>query len=264
MASITPYTLDNLDSTKVIDVTWNIIRPFSPDSTHPARMSVSELHQSQHGEFVSSMITCVHPDGGKFWESLFIPTNMTGGTGISITRWGKASTRGQMQVKAVSEHEWYKTVKSKAVSGGYEVKNFIGRQTPLSSDHQFVKLLHEDAAVPSLPAFGFSPMQKSVVGKAAGPEGLGYVMGKALSNIIPTEQFMLNMGTSGHDWLTAVAKAANGLAIESADVVAGFVRGASEHVGDSIASVSKRGVVTPPEPQIDREEVYGGGWGAFG
>lgn len=263
MARITPYTLNDIVNPVVTDVEWNLVSVFTPTVTVKAAMTIADLDY-QHGEFVSSVIFCRHPDGGKFWESMFIPLTSTGGAGVSITRWGKEATRGQSQAKMVSEQEWYKTVKSKVMAGGYETLNFVGRETPLSSDHHFVKVLHSSPDVPTLPGFAFSPAQKLTIGRVTGAEGLGYVMGKALWNIIPTERFLLNMATSGHDVAQALKMTVKSSSVEQMDVIDGFVRGISESGDSAVVRVSKNGTVLPPEPVIDREEVYGGGWGAFG
>lgn len=261
MAFITPFTLDDLDTREVIEVNWNILAPFSPDKTELARMTVAQI--AEYGEFCTSMINCVHPDGGKFWDSMFIPTNPTGGTGVSVTCWGKAATKGQFQVKSVSETEWYKTVKSKAVSGGYDVKNFVGRMTPLQSDHKFVRDIHDDPSIPTIPALCFAPQQKSKIGTAAGPEGLGYVMGKASANIIPTEQFLRSLHSRGHAFLPQLHQATAAQDTSCQDLMTGFVRGVQESHGTTLAS-KPAAPTRPVEPQVDREEVYGGGWGAFG
>lgn len=262
MALITPYTLNDLAKTEPVSVNWNVIQPFSPDKEEPAIMSVTTIND--HGEFCMSMINCVHPDGGKFWDSMFIPTNLTGGQGMSITCWGKASTKGQFQVKEVSEQEWYKTVKSKAVSGGYDVKNFVGRTVPLSSDHGFVRTLQENPDVPSIPCLAFTPAQKADIGQRGGPEGLGYFMGKAASNIIPTENFIKALQIRNHDFIGKMESLTlNGSGVtQSHDLVQGFIRGVSEKGLPTVGS--GRALAKAAEPQIDREEVYGGGWGAFG
>lgn len=266
MARITPYTLSDLediDDHTLVHVDWTVVQPFASD-THVRTSGTIASLRGDHGDFVSSVISCRHPDGGKFWESVFIPLQMTGGKGVSLTRWGKKATRGQMQAKLVSEHEWYKTVKSKAVAGGYDVLNFVGREIPLATDHSFIKILHERIEVATLPAFGFSSNQKSVIGRAAGAEGLGYVMGKAMSNIIPSENFFRNMIECGHNVRDALLHAVKELPKPEEDLIYGFVRGMNEHINPNIPQVSKNGFQRPPEPQIDRDEVYGGGWGAFG
>jgi hypothetical protein len=208
------------------------------------------------------MIECRHPEG-KLWRSMFIATTPTGVDGFSLTWWGKDDqVKGQAQCKRVSEREWYSVVKSKAVSKGYTVENYIGREVPLQVGHEFVVELSKGTKNAALPILAMTDIQAGTYGVEGGHDKIGRIMGKALANLLPTSNFLSNINGKGHSVGALLAQARSETASpQTADVVEGIMHSVDGTFID-VASVPHG--VREPEPKIDREEVYGSGWGAFG
>lgn len=209
--------------------------------------------------WATSLIECRHPEG-KLWRSMFIPIVASGSAGFSLTWWGKDDqVKGQAQVKMVSENEWYAVVKSKAASKGYDIVNYIGRQVPLQVGHSFVKDIVNDGTIPQLPMLALTQEQSSRLVAAGQGDKVGAVIGKALANILPTNNFFANLNGKGHAVGPLLTQAyGEATTTSEKDVIQGLMR---ELTGDlsTIEPIKKAA-----EPQIDREEVYGSGWGAFG
>lgn len=258
MPLITPYSPSDLvaSSSSTIQVAWQLpgVR-----SGNTEQVAAHVMADSSTIVWPTSLIECRHPEG-KLWRSMFIPTSPSGSVGFSLTWWGKDDlVKGQAQVKAVSETEWYSVVKSKAVSKGYEVQTYIGRQIPLNTGHQFVKDLASSEFLPKLPVLAMSKAQSENYFDKGTGDKIGSVIGKAIANILPTSNFLNNLNGKGHPVGGLLAQAFGASSNGSAkDVVGGIMR---ELTGDlPIPETLKKA----PEPQIDREEVYGSGWGAFG
>uniref|UniRef100_A0AAU6W052 Uncharacterized protein n=1 Tax=Pseudomonas phage Nican01 TaxID=3138540 RepID=A0AAU6W052_9CAUD len=261
MALITPYSPSDSSSgaglaVSTVQVAWRLPGVRSGVTEQVAAHSISDVVSST---WPTSMIECRHPEG-KLWRSMFIPINVSGSQGLSITWWGKDDqVKGQSQVKIVSENEWYTVVKSKAVAKGYAVETYIGRQVPLQVGHSFVKDLVADKVLPQLGQIAFTQDQSTNLARIGGGDRIGATIGKALANILPTNNFFANLNGKGHSLVALLTQGfaeANGT--ESKDMIAGLMR---ELTGDlkPVDTIKKA-----PEPQIDREEVYGSGWGAFG
>lgn len=256
MPFLTPYSpSDSGLSIHTINVAWKLSGhrsgPVEQVAAHSTGSSGSTL-------WVTSLIECRHPEG-KLWRSMFIPLTATGGLGMSITWWGKDDTvKGQTQCKIVSEQEWYTVVKSKAVGKGYNVENYIGRSVPLAVGHGFVSDLVADKNLPQLPGLAFTTEQANDLIMSGGSERLGMKMGKALANILPTSNFFANLNGKGHSLNALLSQGyAEAGSLGEKDVVAGLMIELTGVVKPTEATV-------PSEPQVDREEVYGSGWGAFG
>lgn len=256
MPVITPYSpSDSGLNLSKLNVAWQLsgVRsgPTEQVAAHTTASSATNL-------WVTSLIDCRHPEG-KLWRSMFIPLTASGATGMSITWWGKDDqVKGQTQVKMVSETEWYSVVKSKAVAKGYTVENYIGRDTPLQVGHNFVKDLVNNQTLPQLPQLAFTSNQASDLFASGMGDKIGSVIGKALSNILPTNTFFANLNGKGHSLGALLSEALTNCSNTEADVVQGLMR----ELTGTLPVVEV--LVAPPEPQIDRKEVYGSGWGAFG
>lgn len=257
MPLITPYSPSDSGLTcDNIQVAWRLPGVRTGVTEQVAAHSTASSATALWG---TSMIECRHSEG-KLWRSMFIPTVASGNTGMSITWWGKDDqVKGQAQVKIVSESDWYGVVKSKAVAKGYIVESYIGRQIPLQVGHSFVKDLVNSKFLPQLPLLALTSDQSTIMFASGQGDKIGTTIGKALANILPTNNFFANLNGKGHILavLMAEAFAAVGTTAEK-DMIAGMMR---ELTGDlaPVESFKKA-----PEPQIDREEVYGSGWGAFG
>ncbi|ATW57990.1 hypothetical protein CNR34_00057 [Pseudomonas phage nickie] len=257
MPLITPYSPSDLgQKCEVINVAWKLAGVRTGTSEQVARHSTAN---TQNNLWSTSMIECRHPEG-KLWRSMFIPITASGGSGMSITWWGKDDqVKGQAQCKIVSETEWYSVVKSKAVAKGYDVETYIGRSIPLQVGHNFVKELSENSSLPQLPQLAFTPDQASNLFAQGQGDKIGATIGKALSNILPTNNFFTNINGKGHSLGALMSEGlSNAMTTSEKDVIAGLMR---ELTGD-LKPIE--GIKKAPEPQIDREEVYGSGWGAFG
>ncbi|UIS24615.1 hypothetical protein S21ZY_053 [Pseudomonas phage ZY21] len=257
MPLITPYSpSDSALLVTPLQVAWKLPGVRTGCTEQVAAHTIAESFTNLWG---TSMIECRHPEG-KLWRSMFIPIVASGSSGMMLTWWGKDDqVKGQSQVKVVSENDWYGVVKSKAVSKGYAVESFIGRQIPLQVGHSFVKDLLDDKELPQLPLLAFTQDQASNLFATGAGDKIGTTIGKALANILPTNNFLANLNGKGHS-VGALLTEAIGLAVATSekDMIAGLMR---ELTGD-LPSVEATKM--PPEPQIDREEVYGSGWGAFG
>lgn len=257
MPLITPYSPSDVgQNCNVVNVAWKLAGVRTGTSEQVAAHSIAD---TQNNLWSTSMIECRHPEG-KLWRSMFVPITASGGSGISITWWGKDDqVKGQAQCKIVSETEWYSVVKSKAVAKGYDVETYIGRSIPLQVGHNFVKDLSKDDRLPQLPQLAMTANQASILFASGQGDKIGSVMGKALSNILPTNNFFTNINGKGHSLGALLSEGLAGTQVTSEkDVITGLMR---ELTGD-LKPVE--GIKKAPEPQIDREEVYGSGWGAFG
>lgn len=257
MALITPYSPSDISfGVSQIQVAWRLPGVRSGVEEQVAMHSIADVGSST---WPTSMIECRHPEG-KLWRSMFIPTNVSGSQGLSLTWWGKDDqVKGQSQVKVVSEGEWYGVVKSKAVAKGYAVETYIGRQVPLQVGHSFVKDLVMERDLPQLAQLAFTQDQSSNLSSIGGGERIGSTMGKALANILPTNNFFANLNGKGHSLAALLTQGLQETTNQaSKDAIVGLMR---ELTGDlkPVEAAPKIAV-----PQIDREEVYGSGWGAFG
>lgn len=256
MPFITPYSpFDSGLPFHTTNVAWKLSGhrsgPVEQVAAHSTTVSSSAF-------WVTSLIECRHPEG-KLWRSMFIPLTAIGATGISITWWGKDDTvKGQTLCKIVSEQEWYTVVKSKVVGKGYNVENYIGRSVPLSPGHGFISDLVADKSLPQLPGLAFTIEQANDLAMYGGFERLGMNMGKALANILPTSNFFANINGKGHSLNDLLSQChAEVVNMSKKDVVAGLMI-------ELTGAVKLTEATVPSEPQVDREEVYGSGWGAFG
>lgn len=223
---------------------------------------------SYTGYFETSFIACTHPEG-KSWESLFIPTDKNGTHGISITWWNrKKGLRGQINVKACSQAEFYDTVASKAVYKGYEVVSFVGRENGLNRRHAFVSDLH---------ARGESVMPALAWGNTASIPVSGVKAGQGMAETMvvetrPIAQFFLKLLMNGHadEVLREGIEATKHQGILAADLASGFFQRINDFLDghrkdladgktDSLSTVSPKAKPAP----VAKEELYSG-WGVFG
>lgn len=257
MPLITPYSPSDIGhATSGRHVAWQLS---SARSGATEQVAAHTTANASSATWATSFIECRHPEG-KLWRSMFIPITASGASGFSLTWWGKDDqVKGQAQCKMVSETEWYAVVKSKAVAKGYDVVNYIGRQVPLQVGHSFVKDIVDDANIPQLPLLALTQDQSANLFAVGQGDKIGSTVGKALANILPTHTFFANLNGKGHS-LAALLSEAYGATVTTSekDMIQGLMR---ELTGDltKIEPIKKA-----PEPKIDREEVYGSGWGAFG
>ena len=217
------------------------------------------FHQiSEVGNVVynASFIDCQHPEG-KWWKSLFIPINRSGTAGLSITWWGKdLKVKGQVQVKKVSEKEWYTVVKSKAVGKEYEVLNYIGRYVPVDGNHGFVYDIAQNPEIPKLPTLGFELNAASdLIGKHT-VYGLGREVGSTLANTTPIRAFIDHITAKNLDANVISEAGTHSSTLDETNIINGLM----EKMFGNAPEIS---VAAPPVPKVDRSEVYGSGWGGF-
>ncbi len=223
---------------------------------------------SYTGYFETSFIACTHPEG-KSWESLFIPTDKNGTHGISITWWNrKKGLRGQVNVKACSQVEFYDTVASKAVYKGYEVVSFVGRHTGLNRRHSFVSDLHTRGESVS-PALAW--------GNTGSIPASGVKAGQSMAETMivetrPIAQFFIKLLMNGHSdhVLREGIEVTKNQGVFASDLAGGLLHriGASlddyredlavSQLDDYQAAKQK----AKPAP-VAKEELYSG-WGVFG
>lgn len=264
MARFTPYMPADLTSLTRESVKWQLTSHRGEVREEPS--IISSASYSEPAEYELSMITCEHPEG-KVWESMFIPLNASSAEGVSITWWAKNSSgKGQAQIKLVSETEWYSTVKSKAVSKGYKVTNFIGREVPISSGHAFVIDLHRDELIPSIFSLGFTRQQAQALRIKGGNELIGATIGTAISNLVPTDHFIRKMAANHHSFVGMIDQIIASTTIEQKDLLKGIAN--VEGLKNVLAYQAPKGTRAEPVKSRDqlnaeREESYGA-WGAFG
>jgi hypothetical protein len=251
----TPFSTTNLSLETVSHrVAW-------PTYDNAGRQSLADsftaISETSGAVYSSSFVSCHHPEG-KIWKSMFIALNKSGSTGISVTWWGKnLGVKGQAQAKIVSEKEWYGVVKSKAVGKDYKIEQYIGRYIPIDSNHQFVYDVLADEDAGRLPAMGFCPAQAASLIQMGTESKIGTLIGKAIAeDIFPTADFITFLEGKG-------------LSIQSEMELAPKDRVSQDIVSAMTAMMfgAQKGKppVAPktPVPVIDREEVYGSGWGGF-
>lgn len=262
MPLITPYMPTDLSSSAHEKVEWHTFGQIHPSPRQSAIHSVANMDDPL--TYPMSLIECEHPEG-KIWQSMFIPLSPNGAAGVSVTWWGKSNAvKGQCQVKEVSESDWYTVVKSKAVAKGYKVLNYVGRTVPLNVSHQFVKTLVNTDEVAALPVLAFANFQSNLISDQSGRHGIGMTIAKVMNNFLPVENFLSRLSAKGFSV---------GQALEDLSTAAIYDAGRSDilqgirTIGIASDTDSARGSQLSkkaPEPEVDREEVYGGGWGAFG
>lgn len=257
---IDPTGQRNFENTEqvITDVTWTYANTLSHSREQATvRHTIGEITQ---GVYETSFVQLAHP-GGKVWDSLFVPLTRDGSLGLSISRWGKDHwVKGQSQVKMISEREWSTTVRSKAMSGGYEAYGFIGRHTPLDSKFNFMTDWHDAPTIPTLPQLAFGRAHAQNVAMMLGEQEIGKMLGRACTNVFPIAKFLEHANSQGHSipaQIMAAATTYGGTGVKD--------------VANIIASVLSNGTTVPfetpperaPEPVIDREAVYAGTWGGF-
>lgn len=258
---ITPYDPSSLSSLSREKTTWKMSSYKRNNDLSPPDNIIYTAAKSDIA-FPTSLIECRHPEG-KIWRSMFISTTFTGSAGVSITWWGKSDlVKGQVQYKEVSEAAWYSVVKSKAIAGGYKVENYIGREVPLQVGHEFVRDIFDNPSVNCMPTLAFNSDQATVIQLANTCSKIGSLMGTAISNLSPTENFLVNLVERDQDVVLNLEQILDGKVIgsESYDLLLGLM--------GPLNSLKSGHYVRPPAstaPQVDREEIYGeSGWGAFG
>lgn len=217
---------------------------------------------------VSSMVTLEHPSG-KWWESLFIPLSRSGNSGFSITTWGKkAGVAGSIQVKAVSETDWYGVVHSKVGAGGYGVFTYVGREGGLTSAQ--ASAMQSMTASAKMPPMAMVDERATELRDKHGEQGMLAELMKDLMKVTPVEAFIVKAMRNGHSVpnhinglsqdhklplpiTSAIACAADGL-----NVALDSLGWASGHVS------TLRSAPQPVVPPVNRDEVYGETWGTFG
>lgn len=255
---LTPYSIDKIQTINRREkrVKW-VLRDRSDMATEEE--CVHSVIEEENGEFQSSLIACKHPEG-KVWESLFIATSRNGMSGLAITWWGKAGSRGQISVKKVSEADWYTVVKSKVVGKGYDIDAFIGRDRALMNSHQFVTDIHENS--PSLPAMGLPNWVAQDIIDTKTMRGLGDMMGRAFTGIVPVSNFITKLLNNGHNLPSKICDAATSEpVVPIKDTLLGVAAAiaASSQAFEEVLAKAK----APKLPEIDREEVYAEAWGGF-
>jgi len=141
------------------------------------------------GVYLSSLVSLTG-ESGKAWESLYIPTDLYGTDGISITWWSKTRSgkpAGSVQIKRTNETEYYNKVGSKVNYGTYSPEFYMGRAIPINSGrHDFVRELSETSN--SLPPLGF-PKQELPTLKSE--------VASLLMKNPPIRQFIQNIAARG-------------------------------------------------------------------
>lgn len=104
--------------------------------------------------FETCVVSCAHPEEGKVWRSMYIPSNKMGTDGVSITWWARNNTlAGQFNVKeGVTLKDWLSLVGSKAILKGYQVLEYVGPFRALSKGTMFAESIAGAAKHGSLPA----------------------------------------------------------------------------------------------------------------
>lgn len=222
--------------------------------------------------FESSFIAADHKSG-KIWESLFIPTSNTGGSGISITAWGKSTAKGQIQVKRVSETDWYTTVKSKVTKGEYQVNSYIGRAAGMQKGHEFIadEIWKNEFIESKTLSLAFAKHQAEFIQDNYSAEGLGSTMMDGLLNMEAVAFFFEKMVAKGHTPAMALASERND--VISAGIVDSIIAGLIERLavaenelrgtpGGVLKGAKKAVKASKEESNAAREAEYGN-WGAF-
>ncbi|MEG0063016.1 MAG: hypothetical protein RR740_00285 [Pseudomonas sp.] len=252
------HTRQTGKKTHTTDVEWKFVN--TVNRSHETGVARHSTGESNASVYESSFIQLRHPDG-KVWDSMFVSLTRDGSTGLMISRWGKDHfVKGQSQVKVVSERTWSDTVRDKFQKGGYNCAGFIGRETPIDAKFSFMKDLHDDPTIATLPQIGFNQSHAEEIRINGTESAIGKMLGQAIGNIFPTAKFFEHAAWNGHDLIGEIKKAVSVLDRGPNDAGASFLLGLGEMLGQPIdVTISS----APPEPQIDREEVYGGGWGGF-
>lgn len=222
--------------------------------------------------FESSFIAADHASG-KIWESLFIPTTSTGGSGISITAWGKSTAKGQIQIKRVSETEWYTTVKSKIVKGEYQINAYIGRSAGMQRGHEFIAedIWNNPAVDSKTLGLAFSKHQADFIADSYSEEGLGHTMMDGLLKMEAVTFFFDKMVAKGHmPSMAMVAERGQTIKAGTEDsVICGLIERLSkeetkltDYPGKVLNGVKKAVLQSKEESNAAREAEYSG-WGTF-
>lgn len=253
-------------NTETATVDWHWIDHTGQRCVATEKVLYVEPH-SYTGYFETSFIACTHPEG-KSWESLFIPTDKNGTHGISITWWNrKKGLRGQVNVKACSQVEFYDTVASKAVYKGYEVVSFVGRENGLNRRHAFVSDLHArgESVSPalawgntgSIPASGIQA-GKSIAEAMIDSRTISHFFTKLLMNGHADEVLREGIEVTKHQGMFAT------------DLAGGLFHNINSFLDeyrDDLA-VSELDTYQAAKPKVKpapvaKEELYSG-WGVFG
>ncbi len=222
--------------------------------------------------FESSFIAADHASG-KIWESLFIPTTSTGGSGISITAWGKSTAKGQIQVKRVSETEWYTTVKSKIVKGEYQINSYIGRSAGMHKGHEFIaeEIWNNDAIESKTLGLAFAKHQAEYIADNYSAEGLGHELMNGLLRMEAVSFFIDKMVSKGH--MPSIAMTAERTSASQVGFEDGLIVGLIERLGrgenefkalpGAVLSGMKKAVKQSKEESNAAREAEYSGWGTF-
>lgn len=210
-----------------------------------------------------SFIACDHPDG-KSWESLFLPLDATGLTGISVTWWNrKKGLPGQINLKPCSQAEFYDTVASKAVHKGYEVISFIGREIGLTRRHSFVEDLHKRTD-------SVGPCIGLTVSHLCSGSELGTDMIESACALPPIANFFNKLTENMHvaNFIYALEEVKRGVRPAQKKIIEGIEDGLNEIGFGSdvfaINGVTDRVPTPPTSPTPPKKEEIYSGWGVFG
>lgn len=255
MPQFTPITTKDLNAqTDTIRVHWPSFNSAGQEEIDQQFHVVAET--ADYTSYNTSFVYCKHPDG-KIWKSLFVPLEGNGSKGVSLTWWGKdESVKGQCQAKVVSEKEWYTVFKSK-VGKDYDVTQYIGRYVPVDSNHQFVYNLAGDNEIAKLPALAFEMNQSRDLIHTGGKHRAGTVIGKAIAEeVLPIAEFIISLQNKKVEPRAQIEACADNQGDRD------FIDGLTDMMFGTGKVVSPS-AVRAPVPVIDREEVYGSGWGGF-
>lgn len=267
------YTTDHLgvSNTRTESVKWLFRSGTRDEITEGVFDHTQCAQESVPKSFESSFIAADHTSG-KIWESLFIPTSNTGGSGISITAWGKSTAKGQIQVKRVSETEWYTTVKSKVTKGGYQINAYIGRAAGMQKGHEFIAedIWNNEFIESKTLSLAFAKHQAEFIEDTYSVEALGVSMVNGLLNMEAVAFFFEKMVAKGHSPSNAVAIERSQISAEPVDgIICGIIERLSKAEGELrgapnsvLKDIKKTAQVSKEESNAAREAEYGN-WGAF-
>ncbi len=251
MSLIIPYNRVNLLNVKA----WtDIVINWKRDGDNP-RFFEYKAVDIEDPIFESSFVTLLST-GGKIWRSLFIPLSKSGTIGVSIsyTSSSAASKKGRLIIKQVSETSWYTGLKTN-IGKGYRPLAYMGRNTPIKSSHEFVRVIVHDKSVPQIPCMGLSESQADDYIWEKMPD----LLHKALYTSMPLIKEMFDdIGISQTEELENQAKY-TGLSGYPNDVLNEFI----DKVLGSIA-LGKSAVANAIKTELNKSrEDYGSNWGRF-